>query len=59
MKQIYCVICGKYNKFKKPKISYIFEKALVFSIICRKWKNEGGKNLKKKNQLTSQKLLVY
>ena len=28
MKKIFCVICGKYRKFKKPKISYILEKAL-------------------------------
>ena len=30
MKIIYCVIYGKYRKFKKPKISYIFEKTLFF-----------------------------
>ena len=23
MKKLYCVICGKYRKFEKPKISYI------------------------------------
>ena len=51
MKQIYCVICGKYRKFRKPKISYIFEKTLVLSIICSKGKNEDEKYLKKKNQL--------
>ena len=31
IKKIFCVICGKYRKFKKPKISYIFEKTLVIS----------------------------
>ena len=51
MKQIYCVICGKYRKFRKPKISYIFEKTLVLSMICDKGKNEDEKYLKKKNQL--------
>ena len=40
MKKIYCVICGKYRKFEKPKISYIFEKTLVLSIICSKCENE-------------------
>ena len=48
MKKIYCVICVTYRKFGKPKISYLLEKTLVLSIICRmKMKNY----LKKKNQL--------
>ena len=51
MKNIYCVICGKYRKFKKPKISYIFEKTVVLSIICRKCENEDEKYSKEKNQL--------
>ena len=29
MKKLYCVICGKYTKFEKPKISYLLEKMLV------------------------------
>ena len=29
MKKLYCVICGKYRKFEKPKISYLLEKTLV------------------------------
>ena len=33
MKKLNCVICGKYRKSQNPKISYIFEKTLVFSII--------------------------
>ena len=40
MKRFYCLICGKYGKFKNPKISYIFEKTLVFSIIYSKCENE-------------------
>ena len=27
MKKLYCVICGKYRKFKNLKISYIFGKS--------------------------------
>ena len=42
MKKLYCIICGKYRKFKNPKISSIFEKTLVLSIICSKCKNEDG-----------------
>ena len=26
VKKLYCVICGKYRKFEKPKISYLLEK---------------------------------
>ena len=29
MKEIYCLISGKYRKFKNPKISYIFEQKTV------------------------------
>ena len=36
MKKICCIICGKYKKFKNAKISYIFKKALLLSIICSK-----------------------
>ena len=46
MKKIYCVICGKYRKFKNPKISYIFWERLVFSIICSKCENEDEKLFK-------------
>ena len=34
MKKIFCVKCNKYRKFKSPKISNIFYKILVLSIIC-------------------------
>ena len=51
MKKLYCVICGKYRKFEKPKISYFLEKALVLSIICSKCKNENEKKIRKKMQL--------
>ena len=43
MKKLYCVICGKYRKFKNPKISYVLEKTLARSIICSKCKNSGEK----------------
>ena len=50
MKNIYCVFCGKYRKFKHPKMSCIFKKTLALSTICSKYENKGEKNLKKKNQ---------
>ena len=43
MKKLSCVICGKYRKFEKTKISYLLEKRLVLSIICNKCKNEDEK----------------
>ena len=46
MKNLYCVICGKYRKFEKPKISYLLEKTLFLSIICSKCKNEDKKIFK-------------
>ena len=55
MKKLYCVICGKYMKFEKPKISYLLEKTfqkkaffLLFGV-CTKKKMK--KYLKKKNRL--------
>ena len=46
------VICGNYKKSKNLEISYILEKTLVISIICRKCeKMTMKKYLKKKNQL--------
>ena len=51
MKKLYCVICSKYRKSEKPKISYLLEKTLVLSIICSKCKNEDENYSKKKNQL--------
>ena len=47
--KIYCVVCGKYRKFKNSKMPYILQKT-VHSIICSvavKMK----RYLKKKNQL--------
>ena len=57
MKQICCVICGKYRKFRKPKISYIFEKTLVLSIICGKGKNEDEKIFKEKESVEILKII--
>ena len=46
MKKLSCVICCKYRKFEKSKISYLLEKILVLSIICSKCKNEDEKLFK-------------
>ena len=51
MEKIYCVICGKYKKFKNSKISYIFEKTLVLSIICSKCESEDEKIFKEEQSM--------
>ena len=57
MKKIQCVICGKYRKFEKPKISYLLEKTLVLSIICSKCKNEDEKLFKEEESIEILKIL--
>ena len=57
MKKLYCVICGNYRKFEKPKISYLLEKTLVLSIICSKCKNEDEKLFKEEESIEILKIL--
>ena len=56
MKQLYCVVCGKWRKFEKSKISYLLEKTLVLSIICSKCKNEDGKMFKEEELIKTLKV---
>ena len=51
MKKLYCVTCGKYRKFEKPKISYLLEKTLFLSIVCSKCKNEDEQLFTKKKSI--------
>ena len=57
MKKLYCVIFGKYRKFEKLKISYLFEEPLVLSIICSKCKNEEEKLFKEEESIKISKIL--
>ena len=57
MKKLYCLICGKYRKFEKPKISYILEKIIVLSIICSKCINEDEKIFKEEESIDMLKIL--
>ena len=57
MKKLYGVICSKYRKFEKPKISYLLEKTLVLSIICSKCKNEDEKIFKEEESIQILKIL--
>ena len=51
MRKLCSVICSKYRKFEKPKISYLLQKALVLFIICGKSEDKNAKYLEKKNQM--------
>ena len=57
IKKIYCIICGKNKKFKNLKISYIFEKTLVVSIIYNKCGNEDEKIFKEEDSIEILKIL--
>ena len=46
---MYCVICLKYRKSGKSKISYLIEKTLVLYIICSKCKKENEKVFKEED----------
>ena len=56
-KKLYCIICGKYRKYEKPKISYLLEKRLVLSIICSKCKNEDDKLFKEEESIEILRIL--
>ena len=57
MKNLYCIICGKYRKFEKSKISYLLEKILVLSIICSKCKNGDEQILKEEESIEILKII--
>ena len=48
MRKLYWVICTKYRKLERPKLSYLLEKTLVLSIICSNCQNEYEKNVQGK-----------
>ena len=58
MKKVYRVICGKYRKLKNPKISYIFEKTLVSSVICSKCENKDEKTVNEEESIEILKIIV-
>ena len=57
MKNLYCIICGKYRKFEKSKILYLLEKILVLSISCSKCKNGDEKILKEEESIEILKII--
>ena len=64
MKKFYCVICGNYRKFEKPKRSYLLEKTVFekknisyWKNICNKCKNEDEKLCKEEESIEILKIL--
>ena len=57
MKNLYCIICGKYRRSEKPKISYLLEKPVVLSIISSKYKNEDEKLFQEEESVQILKIL--
>ena len=57
MKKLYCIICGKYRKFEKPKISYLLGKTLVLSITCSRCEDENEKIFKEEESTEILKML--
>ena len=58
MKKIYCTKCKKYKEFKKPKISYICDRILLFSSICKKCRSEDEKIFKEEESIEILKIIV-
>ena len=55
--KLYCVICGKYKKFEKPKIAYVLEKTFVLSINCSTFKSEDEKIFKEGDSIEILKII--
>ena len=59
MENLYCIICNKYKKNEKRKISHLLEKTLVLSVICSKCKNEDEKIFKEEESIEILKILGF
>ena len=57
MEKLYCVVCGKYRKSEKPKISYFLRKTLDLSIISSKCNNEDKKIFKEEESVEILKMV--
>ena len=57
MRKIYCTRCKKNKKFKNPRISYICNKALLLSSICKKGESEDEKIFKEEESIEMLKIL--
>ena len=57
IKKLDCVICSKYRKIEKPKMSYLIKKKKIPSIICSKYKNEEQKIFREEESIEILKIL--
>ena len=57
MKNLYYIICAKYRKFEKRKMSCLLERTLVLSIIRSRCKNEDEKLFKEEEPIEIFKIL--
>ena len=48
---MYCIRCSKYRKFKNTKVSFVFDKPLVVSIICNTYESKDEKTFKEKESI--------
>ena len=55
MNNLNCVICSKYRKFEKPKISYLIEKQVFY--FCSNCKSEDEKFFKEEESIEILKIL--
>ena len=54
----YCNKCRKYTEFKKPKISNICDRTLLFSSICNKCGKEDQKIFKEEESIEILKIFA-
>ena len=59
IKKLDCVICSKYRKIEKPKMSFLIKKKkkIVPSIFCSKYKNEEQKIFREEESIEILKIL--
>ena len=57
MKKIYFIVCGKYRRFKNPKI-YKFQKTLFLSIVFRKCGSKDEKIFKEEESIEKLNFLI-
>ena len=57
MNRIYCAKCNKHRKSKNSKISIVFDKTLVLSVICDKCDSKYEKVFKEKESIEILKIL--
>ena len=57
MKKIYFIVCGKYRRFKNPKI-YKFQKTLFISIVFRKCGSKDEKIFKEEESIEKLNFLI-